>query len=401
MTKIRLAPSYKSALKTKQRYRIIYGGAGSGKSHFLAQETLINMLQDNRYSYLVVRKTGKSIRISVFRLLVEMIAEYNLTHLFRINRTEMSMTCVNGSSLITSGLDDVEKLKSVANINRIWVEEASEITESDFSQLDLRMRGTSALGYQMTLTFNPISELHWLKKRFFDIGDKQAFVLKTTYKDNPFLDDKYIQTLQTMKTTDPQYFKIYALGEWGSVGNLVYTNWKKEDLSDIKNTFDNHFNGLDFGFAEDPTAFIRVHLDNKHKRIYIVDEMYLVQEHIDALARKLAMKINNEMITCDSSEPRSIADLKRHGIRALAAKKGPGSIEHGIKWIQGYQLVVDEHCINTIKELTSYSWREDKDGNAIPKPVDANNHLLDALRYALENEMIQNKTQVKFFKGGI
>ena len=161
MSNVQLAPAFKSAYQSNDRYRVLYGGAGSGKSHFMAQETLINMLQDNRYSYLVVRKTSKSIRISVFRLLVEMISEYNLNHLFRINRTEMSVTCSNGASLIPSGLDDVEKLKSVANINRIWVEEASEITEKDFSQLDLRMRGTSEVGYQMTLTFNPVSELHW------------------------------------------------------------------------------------------------------------------------------------------------------------------------------------------------------------------------------------------------
>lgn len=388
MTNIQLAPAFKSAYRANDRYRVLYGGAGSGKSHFMAQETLINMLQDGRYSYLVVRKTSKSIRISVFRLLVEMISEYNLNHLFRINRTEMSVTCSNGASLITSGLDDVEKLKSVANVNRIWIEEASEITEKDFSQLDLRMRGTSEIGYQMSLTFNPVSELHWLKKRFFDVGDEQAYVLKTTFKDNPFLDDKYIQTLKAMEEQDYQYYKIYALGEWGSIGNLVYTNWEKQDLSDIKGTFDNHFNGVDFGFSSDPTAFIRVHLDSKRKIIYIVDELYMYEQHIDKLADELNKMIPNEYVTADSSEPRSIADLKRHGVRALPAKKGPGSVEHGIKWLQGHKIIVDEHCVNTIQELTSYKWREDKDGNTIAKPVDDNNHLLDALRYGLESEMV-------------
>ena len=399
--RIQLAPAFKSAYQSKDRYRILYGGAGSGKSHFMAQETLINMMQDDRHSYLVVRKTSKSIRISVFRLLVEMISEYSLNHLFRINKTEMSITCSNGSSLITSGLDDVEKLKSVANINRVWVEEASEITEKDFSQLDLRMRGTSEIGYQMTLTFNPVSELHWLKKRFFDVGDKQAFVLKTTFKDNPFLDDEYIDTLHAMEKQDYQYYKIYALGEWGSIGNLVYTNWKKEDLSKIKSAFDNYFNGIDFGFASDPTAFIRVHLEKKRKRIYVTDEMYLVEEHMDSLADKLSKRIGQEYITADSSEPRSIADLKRRGVRALGAKKGPGSVEHGIKWLQGYEIIVDNHCTNMIKELTSYKWREDKDGNTIAKPVDDNNHLLDALRYALESEMTQDKIRVQLFKHGI
>ena len=398
MAVIKLNSAYKSAHETDARYRVLYGGAGSGKSHFTAQETLLNMLSSSNYSYLVVRKTSKSIRNSVFRLLVEMISEFDIAEYFRINKTEMTITCATGSSLITSGLDDVEKLKSVANINRVWVEEASEISETDFNQLDLRLRGQSKVGYQLTLTFNPISETHWLKKSFFDMGRPDTFVLKTTYKDNRFLDDKYIATLLELEKQDYQYFRIYALGEWGSIGNIIYSNWEKQDLSDMKNTFDNTFNGLDFGFADDPTAFIRLHLDNKRKTIYIFDEFALRGLFIDDIAEELQERITSEYITCDSAEPRSVQDLKRNGIKALPAKKGPGSIEHGIKWLQGHKIVVDESCTETIKELSTYKYKEDKDGNVIAKPVDANNHLLDALRYALESEMIQNKPTVKLFK---
>lgn len=398
---LKLNGVYKQATKSKDRYRVLYGGAGSGKSHFVGQETLLNMLYKPDYSYLIVRKTGKSIRNSVFRLLVEMISDYNLSSYFSINKTEMTIMCVTGSSLITSGLDDVEKLKSVANINRIWIEEASEITEQDFNQLDLRMRGQSKVGYQMTLTFNPISELHWLKKSFFDVGRNGAFVLKTTFKDNDFLDERYIQTLKDLEKQDYQYYRIYALGEWGSIGNVIFSNWRKENLSEIKQSFDNFHNGLDFGFADDPTAFVRVHLDNKHKRVYVVSEFAKQGLHIDQMAEELKNYIANEPITCDSSEPRSIADLKRHGIRAISAKKGPGSIEHGIRWLQGYEIIVDETCTNIIKELSTYRWKEDKNGDVIPKPEDKNNHLLDALRYALEGEMTQNKPTIKLFKHGL
>lgn len=208
------------------------------------------MLSSRNFSYLIVRKTGKSIRNSVFRLLAEMISEMELHSLFRINKTEMTITCVTGSSLITSGLDDVEKLKSVANINRIWIEEASEITETDFNQLDLRMRGQSKIGYQMTLTFNPISETHWLKKKFFDVGMDSSYILKTTYLDNRFLDEQYINTLKELERQDEQYYRIYALGEWGTVGNMIYSNWRKDDLSNIKESFDNIYNGLDFGLTQ-------------------------------------------------------------------------------------------------------------------------------------------------------
>ena len=399
--KININAAYKPATKTKARYRVLYGGAGSGKSHFVAQEVLLNMMSDKEYSYLVVRKTGKSIRNSVFRLLTEMINDKGLSGYFKVNKTEMTIICVTGASLITSGLDDVEKLKSVANINRIWVEEASEITEKDFNQLDLRLRGLSKIGYQLTLTFNPISETHWLKKSFFDIGRPDSYVLKTTYEDNNFLDDQYIRTLMELEKQDYQYFRIYALGEWGSIGNIIYSNWRKQDLSDISGTFDNLYNGLDFGFADDPTAFIRVHLDNKRKKIYILEEFALRGLFIDDIASELKDRINREYITCDSSEPRSISDLKRNDIKALAAKKGPGSVEHGIKWLQGHEIIVDPSCVETINELSSYKWKEDKDGNVIAKPVDNNNHVLDALRYALESEMVGNQLKVQLFKHGI
>ena len=391
MATIKVNKVFKVAKQSKERYRVIYGGAGSGKSHYLAQETILNMLMDKEYNYLVVRKTGKSIRNSVFRLLSQLISDYNMADYFTVNKSDMTITCKNGASLITSGLDDVEKLKSVAGINRIWMEEASEISEADFTQLDLRLRGQAKVGYQLTLSFNPISELHWIKKTFFDVGKDDSYILKTTYRDNPFLDDKYIKTLQDLEKQDYQYYRIYALGEWGSLGNLVYSNWRKADLSRDKKVFDNYFNGNDFGVAEDSTAFIRVHYDSKHKQIYITDELYQQSMHIDELAEALKPIIKAEYITCDSSEPRSISELQRNGIRAKGAKKGPGSVEHGIRWLQGHELIVDESCTNFIKEVSSYKWREDKDGNIIPKPVDMNNHLLDALRYALEDEMTNKK----------
>ena len=346
------------------------------------------MLYNKEYSYLIVRKTNKSIRNSVFKLLCDIISEYDLANKFHINKTEMSIKCLNGSTVITSGLDDVEKLKSIAGVNRIWVEEASEISEQDFNQLDLRLRGKNTLGYQMTLTFNPISELHWLKKTFFDIGVEDSFVLKTTYLDNHHLDEKYIDTLERLKDQDYQYYRIYALGDWGSLGNLIFTNWEKADLRG--NNFDNFFNGGDWGFADDPFAAVRAHYDKMRKTLYIVDEIYQRGLHNDQSAELVKDMIGNETIIMDSAEPKSIADFKRLGVKATGAKKGQGSVEHGVKWLQGVKIIVDERCINTIKELTSYKWREDKNGNVIPKPVDMNNHIIDALRYALEPEMTQN-----------
>jgi phage terminase large subunit len=372
---------YQEAHKTKKRTRVLYGGSGSGKSYFVAQETILNMLSDNRYRYLCVRKTGKSIRNSVFEQLVSMIKEYDLYKYFDINKTEMSITCLNGAKLITSGLDDVEKLKSIAGINRIWIEEASEISEADLEQLDLRLRGHNEVGYQITLTFNPISELHWLKKKYFDLPN-DAYIIKTTYKDNKHLDDEYIKKIEQLKDYDYQYYRIYALGEWGSMGNLIFTNWEVAEID--KSVCDNFYNGVDFGFADDPFVFLRVHYDKKHRTIYVLDEIYEKGLHNDEASRLMKPLVNNEIVMCDSAEPKSISELRRYDINAKGVKKGKDSVMAGIKWIQQHKVVIDKSCINTIKEFSGYKWKEDKDGNTIPKPIDINNHTIDTLRYALE-----------------
>ena len=151
------------------------------------------------------------------------------------------------------------------------------------------------------------------------------------------------------------------------------------------------------GFSDDPTAFITVHYDKKKKEIYIIDEFYRQGEFIDDIATILYKKLNGDYITCDSSEPRSIADLRRNSIKANAAKKGAGSIEHGVKFLQSNKIIIDINCTNAIKEVSAYRWAEDKEGNPLPRPVDRDNHLIDALRYALESEMISNKERINKF----
>ena len=345
------------------------------------------MVNNGEFFYLGVRKTSRSIRYSLFQLLVDTIKSSELGKFFQINKTEMSISCVTGAKFISSGLDDVEKLKSISGINRIIVEEASEITEEEFSQLDLRLRGKNDIGHQMTLIFNPISELHWLKRRFFDSAPDDCYILKTTYKDNWFIDDAYRNKLQRLKEEDYQYYKIYALGEWGSIGNLIFSNWELADLSKEMKNFDNFYNGNDWGFADDPFAAVRVHHDPMRKIIYVCNEIYRRGIHNDEAAVEVKKMIGNEMITSDSAEPKSISDFRRLGVKAKGAKKGPGSVEHGIRWLQGHKIIVDKKCMNMVKELSSYKWREDKDGNVMPKPADVNNHLIDSLRYALEPSM--------------
>ena len=205
------------------RYLVLYGGAGSGKSLFTAQRLLIRLMERPGRNLLVARAVAATHRDSTYALFKQVTGRWGLSGLFRFG--DLRITCKNGNEVIFKGLDDPEKLKSVTfpsgELTDVWIEEASELTEAQFNQLDLRLRGRG-LRKQMTLTFNPVSSMHWLKRRFFDREDPRARVLRTTYKDNLFLDDEYRRTLEGYRESDPYYYQVYCLGEWGVLGRSIF-----------------------------------------------------------------------------------------------------------------------------------------------------------------------------------
>ena len=209
----------------KHRYLVLYGGAGSGKSAFAVQRFVVRLLEKPLCNLLVVRAVAVTNRDSTYALFRQTISRWGLDALFQCSDSELRIRCVNGNSVIFKGLDDTEKLKSVTfkkgELTDIWVEEASEIAEEDFNQLDMRLRGKGT-HKQIVLTFNPVSVLHWLKKRFFDRREERAAVLKTTYRDNRFLDEEYKATLEGYRETDPYYYSVYCLGEWGVLGQTIF-----------------------------------------------------------------------------------------------------------------------------------------------------------------------------------
>lgn len=209
----------------EHRYLVLYGGAGSGKSVFAVQRFLIRLLEKDLCNLLVVRAVAATNRDSTYALFRQVIGKWGLGRLFKCTDSDLRITCLNGNSVIFKGLDDAEKLKSVTfkkgELTDVWIEEASEISEEDFNQLDVRLRGKGT-HKQIVLTFNPISALHWLKKRFFDRRDPRALVLKTTYRDNRFLDRDYMATLEGYRETDPYYYSVYCLGEWGVLGQTIF-----------------------------------------------------------------------------------------------------------------------------------------------------------------------------------
>lgn len=395
--------AYLPYLNREERYQLFYGGAGSGKSYFLASKLILDLLK-KKQKLLIVRQVFASIRDSVYEEVLSAINRMGMGNLCVVSKSTLDINFLNGSKIIFKGADDERKLLSISGIDMVWVEEASDITKELFNQLELRLRGGSQKK-RYFLSFNPISATHWLKSEFFDNPREDSFVCHTTYKDNAFLDDDYIRNLEEMKERNPQKYQVYALGEWGTSTKLVYENWgiAPVDVSSLVRAHPYIVSafGMDFGYVADPSTLVACLVDTKNMKLYIFDEMY---EH-GLLNNKIAQKIMNmgyskERIIADSAEPKSIAELQSLGLkRVTGAKKGKDSIIHGVQYIMQFEIVVDPSCTNTINELRNYGYKKDKStGQYTNTPVDDYNHLLDALRYALE-PLSMKKNKVKLSKG--
>lgn len=376
--------------------QIFFGGSSSGKSYFLAQRAIIDVV-NNKRNYLICRKTARTIRKSLFNELQKAIKNLNMQNLFTINKTESSFTCFNGSQILSAGLDDVEKVKSITPqqgvLTDIWIEESTECEYEDVQQLRKRLRGRSELQKRLILSFNPIYQTHWLYKEFFSdftppiYKDDNILILKTTYKDNQFLTQQDISNMENEK--DSYFYNVYTLGNWGILGKNIFNNYKVEQFD--PSIFDTFYNGLDFGFASDPCAFVRLHYDRMRKKIYVINEFEELEMTNDIVAQRLKDIINNEYITCDSAEPKSIRDLQLMGIRAKGAKKGKDSITFGIDFIRRNEIIIHPSCKNFLREIQLYQYLTDKNGLYINKPRDKDNHLIDAMRYALEECFVQEQ----------
>jgi phage terminase large subunit len=398
---------YRPHLNNFARTQIFYGGSSSGKSVFLAKRSVRDILKGGR-NYLVCRAVAKTIKRSVFQEIKKVIKKWKLSAEFKINESDLTVTCKNGYQILFAGLDDVEKLKSITPaegaITDIWLEEATEADKDDVKQLVKRQRGgDEGTAKRLILSFNPILQTHWIYEEYFaDVGwtdDQTEFVsddltiLKTTYKDNRFLTAADVKDLENEK--DSYFYNVYTLGNWGILGDVIFTNWIIADLADpaseyylpdAQRTYRKH--GLDFGFSSDPAALPATHYEKKRKRIYIYDELYELGLTNDVLAKQVKEIIGGDRVTCDSSEPKSIQELRMHGVNAHGARKGKDSVLHGIQWLQQQTIIVDKRCVKSRTELQQYQWKKDKDGISIRQPVDKNNHIIDGLRYGYEDEMI-------------
>ena len=382
-----------------KRYEIYYGGAGSGKSKFVSQKLVYKAMQSLR-KILVLRKVNRTTKNSTFQILQDTLSEWKLLPYCKVNKTDFSIMLPNGSQFICIGLDDQEKLKSIVGLTDAWLEEATEFTQNDFNQVDLRIRERVDAS-QIILSFNPVSKANWCFLQFFkedptlDAFRAGCNIVHTNYLDNKFLPDEYVKSLLLLETTNPVFYKIYALGEFGSLDKLVYNNWQsiEFDYTQIKGK---RCLGLDFGYTNDPTALTCSIVDDENKRLYVYQTWGGTGYLNDQIAKKLIeLGYGRSTIIADSAEAKSIDEIKLAGVRRiLPATKGPGSILQGIQRVQQYEIIVHPSCTELIEELQNYSWTKDKATNEyINKPVDKFNHYLDALRYSLQ--CIDDRPKIK------
>ncbi len=402
-------------LDCDSRIQIYFGGSSSGKSVFLAQRDVYKILKGGR-NILVCRQLKTTLRGSVIQEINKVISDWGMSHLFDINKTDGTITCIaNDYQIVFVGLDDVEKLKSITPKKGVFtdirIEEATETEYKAYKQLKKRLRGKAAgLKKTITFSFNPILQTHWIYETFFsklkwldnqtEYQDEHISILKTTYKDNlRFLEQDDIDDLEN--EDDIYYYDVYTLGNWGILGETIFKNWKYVNINDPEceyylpeNQRTNRRNGGDFGFGGHPAAITCIHLDKMRKQIYFFDEFYMRGLTNQELAVEAIRMTGKDLSTWDSAEPKSIQELQIAGVNARGAKKGKDSVQFGVQWLQGYTLIIDVNCINTKKEISTYHNKTNKDGEVLRIPVDKDNHLIDAARYALEDDMIIQEVQV-------
>ncbi|MGV8164634.1 MAG: PBSX family phage terminase large subunit [Alkaliphilus sp.] len=404
---------YNDFWQFKGRYRVVKGSRASKKSKTAALYFITKLMQHPEANLLVIRKVFRTLKDSCFTELKWAIKRLGVEAYWDCKESPLVMIYrPTGQKILFRGLDDPLKVASIAVetgfLCWLWIEEAYEITrEEDFNTIDESIRGQlpeDGLFKQITLILNPWNERHWIKKRFFDAKPNVNILAKTTdYTCNEFLDAADKRVFEDMRKNNPRRYKVAGLGDWGIVEGLVYENWEEVEFDTakvsarpgVKSAF-----GLDFGYTNNPSALWCGLADDNSKEIYVFDELYkrgMSNEAIYNNVSKIGYK--KERIVADSAEPKSIDRLRELGLsRIKAARKGKDSINNGIDYIQGFRIYIHPRCVNFLTEISNYGWAKDRFGKAINRPVDDFNHLMDAMRYALQDFITDNPVPEKVKK---
>ena len=380
--------------KYRGRYRVVKGSRASKKSKTTALWIIASMMKYPQANTLVIRKVFRTILDSCFTDLQWAAERLGVSNKWDFKLSPLEATYKpTGQKILFRGLDDPMKIASVAVktgcLCWCWIEEAYEImNEADFDMIDESIRGEvpEDLFKQITLTFNPWNERHWMKRRFFDAEDPNILAMTTNYMCNEFLDEADRKQFEDMKTRNPRRYRTAGLGDWGIVEGTVFENWQEAEytLNNIGNA--KTMAGLDFGYTNDPTAFVIAFLNQERRIIYVRDESYkkgltnrMIYNEIEQAGYV------KESIKGDSAEPKSIEELREMGLRIKGARKGKDSVMNGIQFLQDYQMIIHPRCVNFLTEISNYTWERDRFGQLMNRPIDDFNHLMDALRYAAED----------------
>lgn len=400
---------------TPKKYNIFYGGTGSGKSYSLYQLFTLQCLMNKGTNILQLRKVGSTLQNTCIKPWLEVIESVGLlkdTH-YTYNKTEKELKFFNGSMIRWSGYDDPEKVKGIAGVNILWMEECTDFTQDDFEDITDRLRSLPPKGHswfkenqelKIFLSFNPIYKHHWIRGYFFEdlidtsqeihrdvVKDNELiFALKSTWRDNRFYNGKYKNDKIREKTKKINYrkYSVQCNGNWGVLGELIYErNFKIIDASKNEKDYDYIISyGLDFGWSH---KFAIAKLAFKDNDIYVLGEIYHDKTGFSQMAKLSLSKFKTSSwydMYCDSARPEGVAELVKCGItRAKSCTKGQNSVLEGIEWLQDRMIYIDKNCHNVIDEINSYQWQKDKKtGQRILKPVKENDELMDAIRYGCE-----------------
>lgn len=385
-------------LDYSHRWEVYMGSAGSSKSYFITQKIIVRCCRE-KIKVLVCRRTATTIRNTCFSLFKDIIAKWQLTQFVKIRETDFNIKFPNGSEIIFTGLDEETKLLSLNDIGAIFIEEAFEVPKPIVEQLNIRLRGTTP-NQQIYMAFNPISKNHWLYD-FCEVNPPNSFIyIHSTYKDNPFLSEAYINALEEMQTRNPAKYRIYGLGEWGvDAEGLVITNWRKEAFNPMELASSGlleHRAGIDLGWI-DKTAIIDTLYDRSNKIIYVFNEFYKSGCQLSEIANAIGdMKLKKTKVYVDAAEPRSIQFFKNEGCRVEPCTKGKDSVKAGLMFLQDHLIIVHPKCQNFITELENFSYIKSKvTGEYTEETTHEWSHAIDACRYAYSD--IYTQTKLKTF----
>lgn len=378
------------------RYNVYYGGRASGKSYFLSDKLLVKGLNEQR-RMLFLMKQGNKVKDTIWALFINSLQKFKIYDKCKINKTDFTIELPNGTYVKMTGMDDPEKAKGFVDIDTIWLEECTAFSVDDVELLDGTLRGPKK-NKEIYFSFNPISKQNWVYKYFgFDTGIVPAdtFILKTTYKDNKWCDLATIARLERLRERNPARYRIEAQGDFATLDKLVFEYTVEDfELKDIVTDKTLSLFGLDFGFVNDPTAFVCSIADMDQMKLYIFDEHFQRGMLNGDISRMIKSKgYAKEQIIADAAEQKSIEEIRKDGIpRIKRCRKGKGSINHGIVKLKEFDIIVHPRCENMIQEFDNYSWKKDRNGEYTNVPIDEWNHGIDALRYSIQG--IKKKARI-------